>query len=147
MKRVMYAMCLLVCCATGCADAFDEVMGAYKGTSTLYNATNFGMTNQTVEDVITVTSPDKEKVFIGLDPTCVLMASVEDETLTIAKQSCMFSGQNSTDTWFYEGTGMASGGALTLNLSGTFTRVYMAGGIMTPPLNGNHKLDFTGTRQ
>lgn len=134
---------------SGCGDAFDDVLGTYKGTSELYNATNFGMNTQTEQDVITITtsSSNEEQVIIGLDPSCSIIASVEDQTLTIASQACKFEAPNSSDTWNYEGSGTITDASLTLNLKGTFSRVYMAGPLMTPPLEGNHRLDFTGTRQ
>ncbi len=139
----------MLCCVVGCGDALDDTLGVYEGTSELYNATNFGMNNQTQSDVIAITTSgeSEEQVLIGLSSDCALIASVSEATLTVARQSCTFEAPNSTDTWFYEGTGKIDERTLTLNLGGTFTRVYMAGPLMTPPLEGNHRLDFTGMRQ
>ena len=149
--KVVVCSFLLFCMA--CGEGIEDTWGSYEGTSEFYNATNFGMTTQTKEDVITITprgggESDVEEVWLGLDSDCVLSATVGDEgALTVADQACTFGGANSTDTWIYSGTGSASGDQLTLNLQGTFRRVYMAGPLMSPPLEGNHKLTFSGNRQ
>ena len=135
-----------------CGDAVEETWGSYEGTSEFYNATNFGMTTQTQEDVITITprggaQSEGEEILIGLDSDCVLSATVGDEgALTITNQACTFGSPNSTDTWNYSGTGTAAEDRLSLELQGTFRRVYMAGPLMSPPLEGNHKLTFSGNR-
>lgn len=157
MGAVTWRTCMVVALGAalmGCGEGIEDAWGSYEGTSEFYNATNFGMTTQTREDVITITprggaeNKGEEEVWIGLDSDCVLSATVgEENALTISEQSCTFGGPNSTDTWIYSGTGSASEEKLTLKLSGTFERVYKAGPLMSPPLEGNHRLSFDGSRQ
>ena len=134
--------------ACGPSDV-EEVVGSYQGSSELFNATNFGMNTQSVEDVITITPllDNESEVLIGLDSDCALRATVSEGELTIASQECRAETQNTSDVWVYEGDGSADGESLTLDLDGTFERVYMAGPLMTPPLKGTHSLKFEGTRQ
>lgn len=145
--RVASAMILLTLCV-GCGGLSD-VLGSYEGTSTSYNATNFGMVTESFDDVVTVTPiEESEDVWVGVSARCAVRATVDDLALSVGVQSCTWRGPNSTDTWTYQGTGSVSeSGTLMLNLTGTFSRVYDIGPLMTPPLEGNHKLDFSGQRQ
>mgnify|MGYP000073603901 CR=1 FL=1 len=145
--KAMAVMCALTLCA--CGPLGEDLWGSYDGTSERYNATNFGMTTQTVEDVISVTpkSGSEDVVLVGLESNCVIEATFsKDGALSFTNQVCTFGATNSTDTWVYEGTGQVEDDKLTLELKGSFERVYKAGPAMLPPLEGNHRLTFSGTR-
>lgn len=142
--RALWCVVVVALCVAGCGDAELDAVGAYVGSSEQTTITNAGMRTTTQEEIISLTPTRDGGLWVALSDRCVVEATLDGDALKIAKQSCVFGGPTSEDTWYYQGQGSVADERLSLALSGTFKRTYKAGGA---PLEGSYTSSFEGTRR
>ena len=126
---------------SGCGEP-DLGLGTYEGQVELYNATSFAMRTDEEQALVALTRDPSGQVFVGINSRCAFEASLDGGSLTVPKQTCVWEGQRTNDSWEYEGSGTIEGEVLTLELSGGFERTYKDG---SAPLSGNHRYTFMGS--